>query len=274
VRAHDEQVVGAPARARQLFVLAFVLGHDAAVRPQADVATHGFPAVVLVRDVRIESDQAREAAAAPVRLAHDLLVVDPLEELAGERYARGLAALVGLVEEGVRNELEALLDQLVVDLTLPLDLFGSLELGGKARLELAEADVVQARGVDVVAGDTAAGLPADFDRPLDRPVGGIGVVDRDQDLSVHRRLAPWVAGCPLDPPPQPDARSSTGGLPSEPSRRSDFPSANRAAPASVAGAKASPGSKQGRRTNDVIPGPGGARKKSCETWHKEKDGPV
>src|SRR3972149_4946232 len=43
-----------------------------------------------------------------------------------------LAALLDLVEERVGDELEALLDQLVVDLALPLDLFRRLELRGKA----------------------------------------------------------------------------------------------------------------------------------------------
>jgi hypothetical protein len=94
----------------------------------------------------------------PVRLADDLLVVDPLEELAGERDPRLAAAPLGLVEEGVRDELEALLDQLVVDLALTPDLVGRLELRGEPRLELAEPDVVEPGGVDVVPGDAPVEL--------------------------------------------------------------------------------------------------------------------
>src|SRR5262249_45317753 len=121
VAAHHEQVVRAAARARELLVLLLVLGDDAAVLSELHVGAHRAAAVVLECDVRIEADQARQAADAAVRLAHDLLVVDPLEQLARERNARGLAALVGLIEERIGDELEALLDQLVVDLALTLD---------------------------------------------------------------------------------------------------------------------------------------------------------
>ena len=172
MRSHREQVVGAPGGARELLVLRLVLPHDAAVRAQADVAPHGASAVVLVRDVGIKADQAREAASPAARLADDLLVVDPLEELAREGNARRLAAPLGLIQEGVRDELEPLLDELIVDLALPLDLFGSLELRGEPGLELPEAHVMEPRRIDVVTGDPAPGAAAQLDRPVDGPAGG------------------------------------------------------------------------------------------------------
>ncbi|HXF96639.1 MAG TPA: hypothetical protein VNI61_11130, partial [Gemmatimonadales bacterium] len=62
-----------------------------------------------------------------------------------------------MVQETVGDELEALFDQLVVDLALLLDLFRGLEAGGEAGLELAKADVVQPGGIDVIPGDPPAG---------------------------------------------------------------------------------------------------------------------
>jgi len=46
--------------------------------------------------------------------------------------ARGFAALTQLIEKTVRDQLEALFDQLVVDFALLLDLVRRLELCGKA----------------------------------------------------------------------------------------------------------------------------------------------
>src|SRR5207244_11589674 len=110
-----------------------------------------------------------------------------------------LAPLAELIEEAVGDQLQALLDQLVVDLALLLDLFRRLELRGQAGLELAEADVVEAGGVDVVAGDATPGLATQLDRPGDRPVRVLGVVDGDEDLAVHPHL-PLSAGRRWEPP--------------------------------------------------------------------------
>ena len=139
---HHKQVVRTPAGSGQLFVLLLVFTDDASVLAQANVAPDGVSAVVLVGDVGVEADETGEAARADVGLAHDLLVVDALKELAGEGNASGLAALLGLVQKRVGDELEALLDQLVVDLALALDLCGRLELRGESSLQLTEANVV------------------------------------------------------------------------------------------------------------------------------------
>src|SRR5690606_18300041 len=188
VRADDQQVVGARRRAGQLLVLLLVLGHEPPVLADADVAADAVAAVVLARDVGVEPDQARQPPLAPVRLADQLLVVDALEELPGERHAGRLAAPLDLVQEAVRDELEPLLDELVVDLPLPLDLFGGLEPGGQAGLELTEADVVEPGSVDVAARDPAPGPAAHLDRALDGPRRVLGVVYGDEDLAIHDHL--------------------------------------------------------------------------------------
>src|SRR5690606_15437076 len=188
VRADDQHFVGTRRRAGQLLVVLLVLGDEPAALADADVAADTVAAVVLARDVGVEPDQARQPSLAPVRLPDQLLVVDALEELARERNAGRVAAALDLVQEAVRDELEALLDQLVVDLPLPLDLLGSLELGGQARLELAEADVVEAGRVDMAARDPASGPTAYLDRALDGPRRVRGVVHGDEDLAVHDHL--------------------------------------------------------------------------------------
>src|SRR5207249_8810144 len=93
-----------------------------------------------------------------------------------------------------------------------LDLIGGLKPGRQSGLELAKADIMEARGVDMVAGEPAARAAADLDRPVDRPVGVLRVVDGDKDLPIHgcsplrpldrrpsRRIAPawlwWTAAC-------------------------------------------------------------------------------
>jgi hypothetical protein len=101
-------------------------------------------------------------------------VVDSFQELAGDRDAGPRAALLDLVDEAVGDQLQPLFDQLVVDLPLTLDLVRGLEAGGEPGLELAEANVVQARGVDVVAGHAAAGAATQLDRAIDGPVGVLG----------------------------------------------------------------------------------------------------
>src|SRR5207237_10805458 len=92
------------------------------------------------------------------------------------------------VEKAGRDQLQSLFDQLVVDLALLLDLVGSLEPGREPGLELAKADIVEAGGVDVISGDAAVGLAAQLDGPVDCPVRRTRVVDRDEDLAVHRHL--------------------------------------------------------------------------------------
>ena len=181
----DHEVVLPSGGAHQLRRVVLVLGEDAPVLVQLDVAAHLVAAVVARRLVRVEADEAGEASLALVHLGHDLLVVDPLEELAGEGNARRLATRPHLVEEAVRDELEPLLDELVVDLALPLDLLGSLKLGRQARLELPEAHVVEPRGVDVVGGDAPAGVAGHLDGTVDRPVRMLGVVHRHEHLCVH-----------------------------------------------------------------------------------------
>ena len=75
-----------------------------------------------------------------------------------------------------------------MDLALFLDFFGRLELGGEAGLELAEADIVEAGGVDMVAGNAPAGLAAHLDGAVHGPIGVRRVVDRNEYLAVHRYL--------------------------------------------------------------------------------------
>src|SRR3989441_9367459 len=188
VRTEGDEIVTAPGAADEPGCGVFVLRDEAAVGADLHVAAPLGAAVVARGPVRVEPDQPREPARSPVHLVDDLLVVDALEQLPGEGDAGGLAFLAQLVQEAVGDELQAFLDQLVVDLALALDLCGCLELRGEAGLELAEADVVEAGGVDVVAGDAAAGLATDLDGPLERPIGVLGVVDGNEDLAVHRHL--------------------------------------------------------------------------------------
>ncbi len=75
-----------------------------------------------------------------------------------------------------------------MDLALFLDLCGRLELGGEAGLELAEADIVEPSGVDMVAGDSAACFPAHLNGAVDGPIGVLRVVDGNENLAVHRYL--------------------------------------------------------------------------------------
>jgi len=125
---------------------------------------------------------------AAIHLAHDLFVVDPFEELAGQRHARGVAPLPDLIEETVGDQLETLLDQLVVDLALLLDFFRGLELSGETGFELAESDVVEARRVYVISSDATAGMTTQLKRPIDGPVRMLGIVDGCEDLTIHRHL--------------------------------------------------------------------------------------
>ena len=141
-------------------------------------------------DVGIEADEARETSAATVRLVDDFLVVDAFEELPRDGHAGLGTAAVELVQEAVRDELEPLLDQLVVDLALPPDLGRFLELGREPDFELAKPDVVKAGGIDVRAGDAAPEASAEFDGAIDGPVRLARVIDRGKYLSIH--------GAPLD----------------------------------------------------------------------------
>jgi hypothetical protein len=137
-----------------------------------------------------ECAHRHEVVVPGVGLANDLLVVDPLDQLPGHRQAGGRALLLHLVEVRVADELESLLDQLVMHLALPFDLFGRLELGGKTGLELAEADVVEPGGVHVVAGEVAAGARAELDGAVDRPVGVLGIVDGNEHFTIHAAPRP------------------------------------------------------------------------------------
>ena len=185
VGADHHQVVLAAGAADELAGLVLVLGHDAAVGAELHVAARLVAAVVALGAVRVEADQSGQPALAPVHLADDLLVVDPLEQLPREIDAGLLAAVADLVEEAVRDELQALLDQLVVDLALALDLLRRLELRRQPGLELAEAHVVQARRVDVVGRDPALGELGELDRAIDGPVRVLRVVHRHEDFPVH-----------------------------------------------------------------------------------------
>src|ERR1051325_4652041 len=138
--------------------------------------------------IGVEADQPGKPAGAAVHLVDDLFVVDAFQQLARQSHARRLAALPQLVEKAVRDQLQTFFDQLVVNLALLLDLVWGLEPGGKAGLELAKADVVEAGGVDVISGDAACGFATQLDGPVHRPVRRTGVVDRDEDLAVHRHL--------------------------------------------------------------------------------------
>ena len=121
---------------------------------------------------------------AAIHLAHDLLVVDSLEELTRDRNAGALAAHRQLVEEAVSDELQPFLDQLVVNLSLAFDLFRGLKLRGEAGLELSEADVVETRGVDVISGDAPAGGAADFNGSIESPIGVWRVIDGNEDFPI------------------------------------------------------------------------------------------
>ncbi len=168
--ADSEEVVVAPTRAGELFVLLLVLRDDAAVLIHNDVTTDSLTTVVLVRDVGVEADQAGKAAAAPIGLVHDFFVVDALEQLPGKRYALGLTTDGGLVQKRIRDELKTLLDQLVVNLPLAFDLVRGLELSGKSRLQLAKPHVVKARGIHMISGDPPLGALAELDGAVNGPV--------------------------------------------------------------------------------------------------------
>ena len=75
-----------------------------------------------------------------------------------------------------------------MDLALFLDLCGRLELRGEAGFELAEADIVEAGGVDMVTGDSAACFPTHLNGAVDGPIGVLRVVDGNENLAVHHYL--------------------------------------------------------------------------------------
>ena len=47
---------------------------------------------------------------------------------------------------------------------------------------------MQAGGVDVVAGDSSIRPATELDGTVDSPIGVRRVVDRDEDLAIHRHL--------------------------------------------------------------------------------------
>jgi len=192
VRSDREQVVLAARRAREPRGAVLVFGDEPPVLTQLDVRAGLIAPVVARRAVGVEADQPGEPAGAAVDLVDDLFVVDAFQELASQTHAGRLAALPQLVEKAVRDQLQSLFDQLVVDLALLLDLVGSLEPGREPGFELTKADVVEAGGVDVISGDAAVGLAAQLDGPVDGPVRRTRVVDRDEDLAVHQHLPLWA----------------------------------------------------------------------------------
>jgi hypothetical protein len=165
--------------------LVLVLTDDAAVGSELNVGADPLSTVVVGGDIRVEADKARELALPPVHLVDDLLKVDPLEELASQWDARIGALRLDLIQERVRNQLKTLLYQLVVNLALALDLLRGLEFCGESRLELPKADVVEARGVHVIAGNSAVGLRADLYRPINGPIRMLGVVDWNNYFPIH-----------------------------------------------------------------------------------------
>jgi hypothetical protein len=170
VRPHDHQVV-LPAGGSGQFFLFFLPHFDSPMPVQPDILPPALTAIVIGRGIGIESDQARQPAAPLIGLFGDLFVMDAFQELPSEGDAGMEAALLQLVEKGIGNELQPLLDELVVHLALMFQFLGRLELGRQARLQLTEPHVMQARGIDVIAGDAAAALAAYLDGPVYGPIG-------------------------------------------------------------------------------------------------------
>ena len=211
-----EEVVGTPAGPGELLVLLLVFCDDPSVLTHDDIATDGFTAVVLVRDVRVEADQAGKAAEASVGFPNHLFVVDALEKLAGQRYAGRVTTDGGLIEKGIRDELEALLDQFVVNFSLPLDLLGGLKLRGKSRLQLAKPHIVKPRRIHMIASDPSLGALTDFDGAVHGPIGVLGVIDGYEDFTVHKHLGrlPGLSGTVHVPIAQtPPVPRDAGGAP-------------------------------------------------------------
>jgi hypothetical protein len=83
-----------------------------------------------------------------------------------------------------------------------------LEAGGEAGLELAETNVVEARGVDVVRSHAAAGAAANLQRATYSPVGMRGVVYRYENLSIHAtRFQREIDSRTPDPTPHPSCEA-------------------------------------------------------------------
>jgi len=166
----------------------FFFCHDPAVFAELHVAADLVTTVVAGGAIGIESNQSRQPAGAAVHFVDDLFVIDAFEQLPSERHAGRFTPLPELVEKAVGDQLQPLLDQLVVNFALLLDLFRGLELRGKAGLELAEADIVEAGGIDVVSGDPPGRLLTHLDCTINGPVGVLRVVDGNENLAVHRYL--------------------------------------------------------------------------------------
>src|SRR6058998_97039 len=215
VCADSEEVVAPSRRADEPGGGIFLLCDEPAVLADFHVAAHAPPAVVARGAVGVEADEPRQPAGAAVHLIHDFLVVDAFQKLASQADAGRVTPLAELVQKAVGYQLQAFFDQLVVDLALLLDLLGGLKLCGEAGFELPKADVVEAGRVHVVAGDATAGLAAQLDRPVDRPIRMRGVVDGDEDLAVHRHL-PLRAGRVCEPlnglSSKPATENATAGL--------------------------------------------------------------
>jgi hypothetical protein len=194
MRSHRDEIVLAAGGANELAGVVLLLGDDASVLAQSHVAARLRSAVVARGAIWIESNESRQPPLAAIHLAHNLLVVDPFEELPRYADTGALAAQRELIEEAVGNELQPLLDQLVVDLSLALDLVLRLELRGESSFELSKPDVVEARGIHVIAGDAAAGRVADFDGALERPIGVWRVVYGNEDFPIWHNSVLGRAG--------------------------------------------------------------------------------
>src|SRR3990172_1936269 len=159
-------------------------------RPCAPMATRSYwRPEVPTRRAALSSSSATSRPLSPTRTSLRTLAPPsyPAARLGSNPISPGsrLAGVGQLVQEAIGDELEALLDQLVVNLALPLDLFGGLELGGEPGFELAKPHIVKACGVDVVSGNAAAGHAAQLDGTIHSPIGMLGVVHWHEHFTVH-----------------------------------------------------------------------------------------
>ena len=126
-----------------------------------------------------------QVVVAVVHVLDDDLEVLAFQGAADELHVVLLAERFQHVYVGVGDNFEALGDELVVDLTLPLHLVLVAELLGQPALHLPETHVVHLGGVGVAARHPAAELARHVDADDARLVGVIRVVYRDVDLFVH-----------------------------------------------------------------------------------------
>ena len=183
VRADHHQVVLAARRPDEPGRLVLVFGHDPAVGAELHVAAAASRRRRSPwRDVRIEADQAGQAAFAAVHLADDLLVVDPFEQLPRQ----GTPALSQRLPTWSRKLSAMSCRPFSISLSWILRWrlisSGVWNCAGRPGLELAEAHVVEPRRVDVVGRDAALRELAELDRAVDRPVGVLRIVHGHEDF--------------------------------------------------------------------------------------------